>query len=106
MQHRAEHFRTRQLIERQLERYWADEVAADRRRRRFADQFGGMAQLLDVLLDFERYPVLFALRMNGQDLSTDRGPIWIVYPRDDFPELKNETADTRWIWQLSKLTVE
>ena len=56
--------------------------------------------------DFERYPVLFALRMNGQDLSTDRGPIWIVYPRDDFPELKNETADARWIWQLSKLTVE
>ena len=57
--------------------------------------------------DFESYPVLFALRMNGRDLTVrDRGPIWIVYPRDDFPELRSEVINARWVWQLSRLVVE
>ena len=56
--------------------------------------------------DLERYPVLFALRMDGQELPGDRAPIWIVYPRDDFPDLRNEAADSRWVWQLSRLTVK
>ena len=56
--------------------------------------------------DFERYPVLFALRIDGQELPTDRGPIWIVYPRDDFRELQDETLNARWIWQLSRLAVK
>jgi hypothetical protein len=59
------------------------------------------------LQDFEDYPVLFALKMNGQDLTVpDRGPIWIVYPRDDYPELRNESVNARWVWQLSGLTVK
>ena len=59
------------------------------------------------LQDFEDYPVLFALKMNGQDLTVrDRGPIWIVYPRDDHAELRNERVNARWVWQLSGLTVE
>ncbi|HXV24955.1 MAG TPA: molybdopterin-dependent oxidoreductase [Alphaproteobacteria bacterium] len=57
--------------------------------------------------DFENYPVLFALKMDGHELTVrDRGPIWIVYPRDDFPELRNEKVNSRWVWQLSGLTVE
>jgi hypothetical protein len=57
--------------------------------------------------DFEDYPVLFAFRMDGHDLTVrDRGPIWIVYPRDDFPELRNERVNSRWVWQLRGLTVE
>jgi hypothetical protein len=44
--------------------------------------------------------------MNGQELARDRAPIWIVYPRDDFPELQDEKVNTRWVWQLSSLTVE
>ena len=59
------------------------------------------------LQDFVDYPVLFALRMDGQELTVrDRGPIWIVYPRDDYPELRNERVNARWVWQLSGLTVE
>jgi hypothetical protein len=57
--------------------------------------------------DFENYPVLFALKMDGHELTVrDRGPIWIVYPRDDFPELRNERVNSRWVWQLSGLTVK
>jgi hypothetical protein len=57
--------------------------------------------------DFQDYPVLFALKMDGRDLTVrDRGPIWIVYPRDGFPELRNERVNSRWVWQLNGLTVE
>jgi hypothetical protein len=57
--------------------------------------------------DFETYDVLLALRMNGQDLKlSDKGPIWIVYPRDDHAEIRNATHYSRWIWQLKSLKVQ
>ncbi|WP_158284190.1 molybdopterin-dependent oxidoreductase [Azospirillum sp. TSO22-1] len=57
--------------------------------------------------DARMYPVLLALRQNGRDLSIrDKGPIWIVYPRDAFPELQTETVNARWVWQLSRLDVQ
>jgi hypothetical protein len=56
--------------------------------------------------DFERYPILLALRMDGRELPSDRGPIWIVYPRDQFPELQNEEANSGWVWQLREFTVK
>jgi hypothetical protein len=57
--------------------------------------------------DFQDYPVLFALKMNGRELTVrDRGPIWIVYPRDDFPELRNERVNARWVWHLNALMVQ
>ncbi len=58
------------------------------------------------ITDFETYDVLIALRMNGKDLSLrDKGPLWIVYPRDDHSELKNGRRDHRWVWQLNRLRV-
>lgn len=56
--------------------------------------------------DFETYDVLIALSMNGKELTArDKGPLWIVYPRDDHPELKNGRRDHRWVWQLKTLRV-
>ena len=56
--------------------------------------------------DCERYPVILALTRDGAPLSRrDMGPIWIVYPRDDFPELQVETVNARWVWQLTELEV-
>ena len=56
--------------------------------------------------DVETYRVLFALTMNGVELTVrDKGPIWIVYPRDDHGELQNPTSDEKWIWQLSRLDI-
>jgi hypothetical protein len=52
------------------------------------------------------YPVLLALKMNGEYLELrDKGPIWIVYPRDQFSELRNSMVDKKWVWQLSELEV-
>jgi hypothetical protein len=59
------------------------------------------------IADFEKYDVVLALRMDGRDLQpTDKGPIWIVYPRDQFPELQNPRYDERWCWQLARLVVQ
>ena len=57
--------------------------------------------------DFESYDVLFAFRMDGIDLTPrDKGPLWIVYPRDRHAELRNQKVDAKWIWQLVKLDVQ
>ena len=58
-------------------------------------------------VDFDDYDVILALRMNGETMSRrDKGPIWIVYPRDDFPELATVEYNARWVWQLRELRVE
>jgi hypothetical protein len=52
------------------------------------------------------YPVLLALKMNGEYLEIrDKGPIWIVYPRDQFEELRSSMIDRKWVWQLSELEI-
>lgn len=57
--------------------------------------------------DFSTYDVLFALRMDGKDLTArDKGPLWIVYPRDDHEELQDGRMEHRWVWQLNALRVE
>ena len=57
--------------------------------------------------ELRRYQVLLALKMNGQYLKImDKGPIWIVYPRDQYRELQDSLTDKKWIWQLHELQVE
>lgn len=53
-----------------------------------------------------RYPVMLALKMNGEYMTIrNKGPIWIVYPRDQFPELNNSFNNKKWVWQLRELQV-
>ena len=57
--------------------------------------------------DFHRFDVLAALYMDGIELSPrDKGPVWIVYPRDAYPELADIRYDVRWVWQLVTLHVQ
>lgn len=57
--------------------------------------------------DFEKYDVIGAMSMDGNILSPrDKGPVWIVYPRDDHAELQDIRYDTRWVWQLVSLHVQ
>ncbi len=54
----------------------------------------------------EAYPVLLALRQNGDVLTArDKGPIWIVFPRDDYPWLDDPRVDLQWVWQLKTIDV-
>ncbi len=46
--------------------------------------------------DFVRYPVILAYRMDGERLKIrDKGPLWIIYPQDDFPELKTKQTQVK-----------
>jgi len=54
--------------------------------------------------DFYDYDVIFAWSMDGQMLTRrDKGPLWIVYPRDAVPQLREERYENRWVWQLNRL---
>jgi hypothetical protein len=56
--------------------------------------------------DLEYAPIL-ALQVDGKPLQLrDKGPLWIVYPRDAHQVLQDEIFDSRWVWQLKKLHVE
>lgn len=56
--------------------------------------------------EFRRYDVLAAWSMDGQVLKpSDKGPLWIVYPRDAHRELQDIRYDYRWVWQLVRLDV-
>ena len=54
--------------------------------------------------DFENYDVIFAWSMDGVPLTRrDKGPLWIIYPRDAVPELADERLEHRWVWQMNRL---
>jgi hypothetical protein len=51
--------------------------------------------------DFIKYDVILALSVDGVALSMrDKGPIWMIYPSSDFPELRDPVYNSRLIWQL------
>lgn len=57
--------------------------------------------------DFYHYDVLVADTMDGVPLtSRDKGPLWIVYPRDAHRELQDIRYDYRWVWQLHRLEIQ
>ena len=57
--------------------------------------------------DFDSYDVLFAFKMDDVELTPrDKGPLWIIYPRDEYPELRNQRVDAKWLWQLVSLDVQ
>lgn len=54
--------------------------------------------------DFHKYNVLFAWSMDGKLMTArDKGPLWIVYPKLDHAELRDEVFDNRWVWQLNRV---
>jgi hypothetical protein len=56
--------------------------------------------------DFKNYPVILAYRMDGQALRIkDKGPLWIIYPADDFPELNNKQTQNKWVWQVKEIQI-
>lgn len=57
--------------------------------------------------DAFQYNVLLAQKINGKALTRrDKGPFWIVYPRDQHSELNDSRYDHRWAWQLKQLQIK
>lgn len=58
------------------------------------------------LSDAGSFDVLIAIKINGADMSIrDKGPLWLIYPIDQHPELDRKTTADKMIWQLSKITI-
>ena len=58
------------------------------------------------LEDLQFEPII-AMRVDNRLLTVrDKGPLWIVYPRDAHKVLQDTRYDARWVWQLSKLNIE
>ncbi|MDD7909225.1 MULTISPECIES: molybdopterin-dependent oxidoreductase [Pseudovibrio] len=54
--------------------------------------------------ELKEYPVILAAEMNGKPLSVrDKGPLWVVYPKDQHPLV---SEDHKWIWQVRELHVK
>ena len=56
--------------------------------------------------DVDRFELLLAMTWNGKVMRVrNKGPIWVIYPINRFPETSNEFYSVRTIWQLTTLTV-
>lgn len=52
------------------------------------------------------YAPLLARVANGARMTVrDKGPLWLVYPRDTTPELQAPLFDERWVWQLTRIEI-
>jgi hypothetical protein len=57
--------------------------------------------------EFDEFDVLVAYAMDEAPLlASDKGPLWIVYPRDQHAQLQDIRYDYRWVWQLNRLDIE
>lgn len=56
--------------------------------------------------ELKEYPVILATRVDGEELSVrDKGPLFVIYPFDENPDLYNEVIFSRSVWQVARLTV-
>lgn len=57
--------------------------------------------------DFTSHPVILAYKMNGKYMSVaDKGPLFVIYPFSDYPDLQNEQSYARSVWQVRSITIE
>lgn len=56
--------------------------------------------------DLTTYPVIFATHMNGEPMSVrQKGPLFLIYPFSEYPELLNEVQFGRSAWQIARIEV-
>jgi hypothetical protein len=58
------------------------------------------------IYDARSFPVVFATHLNGEVMSVrDKGPLFLIYPFDEFPDLFNEVYFGRSVWQITQIEV-
>ncbi|MBZ9559618.1 MULTISPECIES: molybdopterin-dependent oxidoreductase [Modicisalibacter] len=59
------------------------------------------------MADFYEHDVILAMSADGRRLRIrDQGPLFVIYPFDEAPELLNETVMTRSVWQVTQIDIE
>ncbi|MAM23758.1 MAG: hypothetical protein CML55_00040 [Rhodobacteraceae bacterium] len=57
--------------------------------------------------DAFEYEVILAVLRDGEPMSVrEKGPIWVIYPMDSYPELQDDVYNDRLVWQLKSISVE
>ncbi|WXL25578.1 molybdopterin-dependent oxidoreductase [Ectopseudomonas mendocina] len=57
--------------------------------------------------DFLTWDVIVAYEQDGKALTrSTKGPLWVVYPRDQHEELQDSRVDHRWAWMLRTIVIE
>lgn len=58
-------------------------------------------------LELDEYPIIVAYERDSKLLTLrERGPLWIFFPWDLYPELESEKNKASSVWQLITLTVQ
>lgn len=56
--------------------------------------------------DFRRHQIILATHRDGKELTVrDKGPLWIIYPMDRDPSLRNAVVYHRSVWQVRDIEV-
>jgi len=56
--------------------------------------------------DVQSFPVIFATHLDGEMMSIrEKGPLFMIYPFDEHPELYNEVYFGRSVWQITRIEV-
>lgn len=57
--------------------------------------------------DAKQYGVILARQMDGKKLAVrDKGPLFVMYPFEQFPKIKTSVYYSRCIWQLQTISIE
>ena len=55
--------------------------------------------------DATDYDVIIATQRDGDEMSVrEKGPLWLMYPFSDFPELSDDLFKSRLVWQLVEVS--
>ncbi len=59
------------------------------------------------LSDLDAFDPILAYRRDGQTIGiAERGPLFVIYPMLDHPELRTQVYFNRTVWQVSRITLE
>lgn len=59
------------------------------------------------VVDLDAYRVVLADKRDGADLPVrDRGPLFVVFPFSDHPELRTDVRYAQSVWQVNRITVK
>ncbi|SOC53004.1 hypothetical protein SAMN05421509_10283 [Chromohalobacter canadensis] len=59
------------------------------------------------LAEAKEYGVILAMRRDGEPMPVrEYGPLFVLYPFDDHPELQTEEVRFRSVWQVARIVVE
>ena len=57
--------------------------------------------------DTQTYDVILAYKREGEDIPVrDKGPLFVVFPFSDVPDLASEARYAQSVWQVNRITVK